>query len=338
MEILRSASLAFGEALRGADNETLTAQRAQVIEEQRAAVAAGMPAAFSERCRGETDKANLGFSQAVQSAPYASNTVDRAFGAFATIQPCGFDETQRPVVKNAGTVPLTFGGIVAASGADTLSGTSRRLEDYVVALTDIATGATADRTDAARAQLVAAGKGLLAATKIGGAAHAAVNVFDQAVSGIIAAKRNEATRTFLNRMDLVMPTLMERIGLAARYQHAAAAMGRARASQAIAHTANWTLNEPRLSQRASGQGMVATTERMMLFDQLTERLDAQNIAFIEVTAADPAGAARAFADAHHELTAVYNDPRSNRLALAEGLAEFTQAAVALDAAIGKTQK
>jgi hypothetical protein len=335
---LQAASSVFSDALRTVDSEAVAARDAQIFEEQRAAVSAGMRVRFSEECRENAEAANLEFSRVVQIKPYNSNAVDKAFGAFASLTPCGFDDRQRTAAKSPEGPPLTFSGVVAGSGSDTLSGTSRQLDAYVVALADVATGDTADKTDAARSQLIAAGKGLLAATKISGLDDKVIDLAATGISSIIAAKRNAVTQKFLNEMDPAMPTLMERIALAARYQHAAVALNRSKAAQAIAHTANRTLSGPQLVPRRAGQGLLATTERMALFDEAAERLAVQNTAFVEVTAGDPAIAARAFADAHHELTAVYNNPRSNRLALAKGLGEFTEAAVALNAALNQSKE
>ena len=329
----QDASSSFSESLRAADEAAASARDASRLETYRTDIFDGRVAKISTECFAASEAANSALNAVVASRPYSAAAADAAYSMFGEIAPCDFVSRQPMRYTRLLDTAPDLVGEVTASGSATLSGTARRLEAYVAALADVATGETAGRTDAARSKLVAAGKGLLAAVRVSGPVDQLGDLVDAGISLILAAKRNAVIREFLNRMDPAMPVFMERVGTAARVQHGQAALERARAAEAIADWGNRSLNAPNMTVAAGRGRKMAAPARLDLFDDVVARLNPHNEEFLKVTSADPMAAARAFASAHHELTAIYNDPRANRAALAEGLGKFTEAAAALHEAL-----
>jgi hypothetical protein len=332
---LQESSSNFADALKAAETEQDDSEVAFRREEHRMKVLRGSPVAFTDDCVDDVDDANEALDIATKASPYDRAAADRAYNKLRVALPCDAPNAWRPRMPSAAAPPSDFRlGPVMASGSNTLSGTGRRLEAYVDALSDVATGETAAKTDAARSELMAAGKGLLSALKVG-PGDALVNAADAAISSIIAAKRNAATREFLDEMDQYMPTLMERVGAAARLAHAQAALNRAYAADNVVTWANERLESPDMFRKA-GKRRSGTQARVAIYDDVVSRLAAHNSGFMKVTSSDPMAAARAFAEAHHALREIYHDPRASRRALAQGLASFQEAAIALKEALQKT--
>jgi hypothetical protein len=332
---LQSATSDLATAVKDADAAQADALAALRREQYRIDVARGTGVGFLADCDAAAVETNRLLDQ-VAANPYDPAAGDAAFAKLRATMPCGIPGAGialplLPLDGSSKAAPSDF----AKLDASTLPGAARNLNAYVAALSDIATGESAGKADAARAGAVTAGKGLLAALKIPGPVDAIVDVAVQALNSILAAKRNEETRNFLNAMDPAMPAMMERLGFAARLAVAQAALNRARAANAVATYANAALN---------GAGMVvpgppraATPERMAQYDALLARLDTQNGALLALRGSDPMAAARAFAEAHHALRDLFNDPKAGRAALAKGLADFTAKASALAEALAKAK-
>jgi tetratricopeptide (TPR) repeat protein len=332
---LQEATSTFADALKAADAESGDAYRSSLREEYRIDVFRGGKAEFNLGCLKGADDALKQIRDSIAASPYDSVAADRAYAGLGIVRPCDIDaitEGRLPSAVTPGS-PLKLGPEMG-TGSDTLSGTARKLEAYTKALADVATGETAAKTDEARSRLVTAGKGLLGAVKIEGA-DPFVDVAVSVLNSLIAAKRNAATREFLDRMDPYMPTMMERVGLAARLAHANAARDRALSANAIAGWANERLNGASLGSQARKRFMTSA-ERFELYDETLPRLAVHNDAFVKLATSDPMASARAFAQAHQALTALYHDPKASRKAIFEGLADFQEAAAALYEALKDT--
>ncbi|HEX8468994.1 MAG TPA: hypothetical protein VF620_14440 [Allosphingosinicella sp.] len=330
---LKEATDDFAEALNSADQAHEDSQYAFQREEWRSRVEAGTKVEISEQCLDQSTAARDDLVRAIQASRYSPVKADDAFNRLRMVYPCDLGLVRSDRLRGEIGPPEQMSlEPMMGSDAVTLPGTARRIQAYVSALSDIASGETAGKTDAARDRLFASGSGLLGALSVGGPVDAVLGVAKAAITGLINAKRNRATRQFLDIMDPVMPNMMERVGLAARLAQAGAAVNRARAAQTIAVWGNKKLNAGlRQATRRSG----APESRLRMFDEYMARLKPHNDEFIRVTSSDPMEAARAFAAAHHELTKVYRDPRANRKALAEGLADFQEAAAVLVEALKK---
>jgi hypothetical protein len=158
-------------------------------------------------------------------------------------------------------------------------------------------------------------------------------VINTAVGSLIAARRNAAARAFLNKMDRAMPALMERMGTAGRIAVADAVLNRATAAREVASYGNRILN-PGSSFIVGGR---VSAERMRLLDEVADRLATHNAVFRAARTADPMEAARAFAKAHRELTATFNDRGRNRAALIAVIEQLQDSAAKLDEAIEKAR-
>jgi len=297
----------------------------------------GHSISFDTQCVTRADEVNRNLEALIiqwqTTPPYDPAASDRAYRAIRGISPCDIGELATALPALPEPRPYTADvSAVASLDADSLPGAARNLEAYVEALADIAGGETSGRADAARTELFEAGRGLIGALKVGGPADLILNIAEQAISSIIAARRNAHTREFLDRIDPAMPAMMERLGLAARVVTAQAAYDRAVTAQYIALQANDDLRESRMFVRRGGR-TVASPERVQSYDDTVQRLAVENSALKGLRASDPMVAARAFAAAHHALREVYHNPRAHRAALAAGLKEFQDSAVALITAL-----
>jgi hypothetical protein len=332
---LQGATSTFAEALRAVDSEQVAALESADREALRSAVMEGGPVSFSEACDKQAQTVLDDYTRAVDREPYDWKAVDRAYAGMSSIKPCdvvGLAEDRLPSAVTP-EAPLSFGPILATD-ADTLSGTANKLEAYVDALADVATGETAAKADAARGRLVSAGKDLLGAFQITGVGPFA-DMGSQILDSVIAAKRNAATREFLDRMDPYVPAMMERTGLAARLLQATAAKNRASAAYLVARTANRQLAGRGLKAGERSRFM-SSHERIERYDNAVSVLAVHNGAVANLVSSDPMIAARAFAEAHRGLRDVYHDPKANRKAIMDGLTKFQDAAVALYEALKKT--
>jgi hypothetical protein len=214
--------------------------------------------------------------------------------------------------------------------AQSLPRAAANLNAYVTALADIAAGESAVAADTARVSLGTAAKGFAKALGGNAATDAVIGLVERFADSLIAARRNAATRQFLNEMDPVIPDLMERLGAAARIATADALRDRALAAADVATYANRLLNPPSRFQASYGG---STPERLELFDDIATRLETHNAIFRQLRLADPMIASRGFAKAHHALVEVFNDPRRNRAAVAQALSTLRESADALAKAL-----
>lgn len=333
---LQESTATFADALKAADTESADSYQFSQREEFRMRMLEGQAVKFATGCYDQAFKADDAINDALRGR-YDRAAADRAYALLGAVDLCDQDvwpERLPMAVLPSSSPPPSFNlGPAMASGADTLSGTARQLQAYVKALADVATGETAGKADAARSKLVTAGNGLLEAVGVEGAAPF-TGLANTVVSSVIAGKRNAETRRFLDDMDRYMPTLMERIGLAARIGHSGAAVARAQAAERLAVWANDRLNASDMYRRAGKKGGASQT-RIDLYDQTVTRLAAHNEALRRVALSDPMVPARGFAAAHHALTEVYHDPKKSRQALAQGLHDFQEAAAELHEALTK---
>lgn len=321
-------------ALKDADREQVDALVALKREEYRIAMAQGAASRLSTDCAGKMGALNDAVEDLL-GRPYSSVASDRAFRQLREVAPCGVPGIALALPSLPAPEPVELDGAPVGSVAQTSLGkAARQLSAYTEALSDIATGESAGSVDAAQAELVASAKGLLGALKVGGPADAIIDLANQAISSLIAAKRNRATREFLDRMDPAMPFMMERLGSGARIAVLQAAINRARAAQALSEHGNRVLNSEGMVV-LRGRDRVATAERMAQFDDLEARLAGYNNAFLALRQADPMIATRGFAEAHRALRDLYHDPRASRAAIAKGLAAFAESAAALAEALEK---
>lgn len=338
VKALKEATTNFTTAIRAADSARYEAAEAEVRERYRQNAVAGEPIEFTTNCFEPADAANrafLGQLETLRYSPYDSVAFDTAYRRLRALVPCDVPGATRALPALPAPRPSNADArSVVSVDAANLPTAARNLEAYVAALSDIAGGETSGELDAARANLVESGHGLLGALKIGGPADAILNIVDSAISSIIAARRNAQTREFLNEMDRAMPAMMERMGLAARNATVRGAMDRARAAREIAVDANWALNRRGMTVRQNGRRR-GTLERMRLYDETVQRLQVHNSVLVNLRKTDPMTAARAFAAAHRALKDVFNDPRRNRAALAAGLREFRESAVELVEALNE---
>jgi hypothetical protein len=332
---LQGATSTFAEALRAADAEEKASSESVQREIYRSAVTDGGSISFAVKCLTETETALRAYQMAVEREPYDWRAVDQAYGGMSKITPCDLVPLAPGRLRTAVTLgpPLDFGGYIA-SGDPTLSGTADKLEAYVNALADVATGETAGKADTARGRLVDAGKDLLGNFQIANSG-VIVDAAAALVNSIIAAKRNAATRKFLDKMDPYMPAMMERTGLAARFQQAAAVKNRATVANSIARGANKHLRGDGLKPGERAR-YLTSQERLARYDQAVSLLEIHNGAMVKLASSDPMIAARAFAVAHRSLREIYHDPKANQKAIMEGLESFQEAAIALYKALKKT--
>lgn len=333
---LQASTDAFASGLRTAAATQRGALASVNRELTRSQVMAGSRLTISTACDAETLSAREAVNAVFRTSPYDSAAADAAYRRLQVVKPCHFEgiATDRVVPETLPAGPSDLG--LAGSGSPTLEGSAALLNAYTDALADVATGETAAEVDAARSELATASKGLLAAFRFGGAAGSAVDLANQAISSIVAAKRNETTRKFLMEMDRVMPALMEAVGLSARLAHGLAALNHARAATTLGPWAAKELNRSELILTGPGADRRGSMARLALYEEVVSSLDAHAGAFEAVTAVDPMAAARGFAAAHHQLTLVYEDPKANRQALSRGLGEFRAAAEALRTALDAT--
>lgn len=326
VEALQKSSEAFAGSLRRAASAKTSALAAAQREEYRRDVLSGEPVVISTACREAANAANSRLEEALFAATYYPAVADEAYQSLQAIVPCDTPSAQPERAKPSKIDPGVGNLAFTSTGSPTLPGSARAIVRYVDALADVATGKTAADTDAARTRLITAGSGLLATLGVSGPVEAIANLANQAISSIAAARRNEATRQFLNGMDPAIAPLMEGLGTAARFAHAEAAFNRARASEAVASWANRALNQPEMVDMPTGRARHATAARLAQYDNAIARLAGHNDEFLALTAEDPMRAPRAFAGAHHELTLLYNNPRASRQNIAAGLANFQEAA------------
>lgn len=329
---LQESSSTFADALKAADTENRDSHQAWKRETYRTNMLSGAEVRFTQECFADIKKADDDLIKAIGASPYDRSVADAAFYRLQVAGLCDVPSVRPPRMPTPilPSEPFELGAVMA-SGSNSLSGTARKLDAYVETLADVATGETAAKTDEARSKLVTAGAGLLGALGVGGTEPYG-NLINSIFSSVLAAKRNEATRKFLDKMDSYMPTLMERVGLAARIAHSGAARNRADSTLQLAKWANTRLNASDMF-RKSGRARVATQARVDLYDETTARLAVHNDALLRLMSSDPMAAARAFAEAHRGLRDVYHDPRASRAALAKGLADFQDAATALHDAL-----
>jgi hypothetical protein len=335
---LNEATTTFADALKAADTESADTYQYSRREEARVRMLEGDTVRFEIGCEKQAFDADQALVRALRGDRYDRAAADAAYADLGAVETCDlknvWPERVPVAVLPSSSPPPSFElGPVMASGSGTLSGTARQLQAYVKALADVATGETAGKTDEARSKLVSAGNGLLESVGIEGALPF-TGLANTIASSIIAAKRNRETRRFLDEMDGYMPTLMERIGLAARIGHSGATLGRAQSAERLANWANDRLNAPDMFRKV-GKKRVASQARIDLYDQTVARLAAHNEAMRRVALSDPMQAARGFAAAHGALTEVYHDPKKTRRALAQGLHDFQEAAAALHEALVK---
>ncbi len=329
---LEKATTNLATAIRDADAEQTSALLDFKREENRLDVARGGKVAFNEQCARELEKINDEFED-VLTLPHNSADSDTIFRKIRLIVPCGIKNLELALQTLPDPEPIEFEtDTIGSIGQSSLSKAARQLEAYTASLADIATGESSGEVDAAQAELVAAGKGLINTAKIGAPGDAILDLVAQAISSIVAAKRNRTTREFLNKYDRAVPIMMERLGTGARFAILQAALNRARAAQSLSEHANRSLNaKGMVSMR--GRDRIAVQARIDQYDDVIARLDGQNTAFLALRKADPMIAARAFAASHRALRNIYNDPKANRTALAEGLAGFAESAAALKEAL-----
>lgn len=337
IKALKSATTNFTTALRAAETAGNEAYEAERRVDHRRDMLTGHTIRFDENCYDRAAEVSNNLDELIiqwrTRPPYDPVMSDRAYRAIRAVTPCDVPELATALPEQPLPRPSRANmDTVVKLDASKLSGAAGNLEAYVEALSDIAGGETSGRVDAARAGLFEAGRGLLGALKIGGPADLILNAAEAAISAIIAARRNAYTREFLDRMDEVMPSMMERLGLAARVVTAEATEFRAQTARYVAARTNELINEPDMLVRR-GRTVVASPERIRLYDDTVERLRAHNDALLALRRSDPMVAARAFATAHHELREIYHNPRAQRRALAEGLKEFQDSAVALITAL-----
>ncbi|HVQ09391.1 MAG TPA: hypothetical protein VMS43_13240 [Allosphingosinicella sp.] len=337
VKALKGATTNFTSALRASEAAGQESAEAEIRGRYRRDMLAGHSIAFDTNCYTRAAEVNDNLDALIiqwrTRPPYDPAASDRAYRTIRGISPCDLPELATALPELPAPRPYTADvSAVVSLDADTLGGAAQNLEAYVEALSDIAGGETSGRADAARAELFEAGRGLIGALKIGGPADLILNVAEAAIGSIIAARRNAHTREFLDRMDPAMPAMMERLGLAARVVTAQAAYDRAQAARYIALHANEALRQPGMFVRR-GRQRVASPERIRTYDDAVQRLEIENNALKSLRRSDPMVAARAFAAAHHELKEVFHNPRAHRAALAAGLKEFQDSAVALITAL-----
>lgn len=329
---LQKATGNLAAAIRDADVEQTNALLSFKREEHRLDIARGAKVDLQADCADELMQINEEFEDNLV-LPHNSVDSDRIFRKLRAVQPCGIKNYELSLPSLPDPEPVNLeANTIGSIGQSSLSKAARQLEAYTEALSDIATGESAGEVDAAQAKLVASAKGLLNTAKIGAPSDAILDIVSQAVSSIVAAKRNKTTRDFLDRYDRAVPIMMERLGTGARLAVLQAATNRARAAQSLAEYGNETLNSSEMVIKR-GRARVASVNRMASYDEIISRLDGQNIAFLGLRKADPMAAARAFAKSHRALRDIYHNPKANRAAIAEGLANFTESAAALKEAL-----
>lgn len=329
---LQKATGSLATAIRDVDLEQTNALLSFKREEHRLDIARGAKVDLRADCADELVKVNEEFEDNLV-LPHNSVESDTIFRKLRTIEPCGIKNYDLSLPSLPDPEPVNLeANTIGSIGQSSLSKAARQLEAYTEALSDIATGESSGEVDAAQAKLVASAKGLLSTAKIGAPSDTILDIVSQAISSIVAAKRNKTTRDFLDRYDRAVPIMMERLGTGARLAVLQAATNRARAAQSLAEYGNDTLNSDGMVTR-QGRVRVASANRMASYDEIISRLDGHNIAFLGLRKADPMVAARAFAKSHRALRDIYQDPKANRAALAEGLAKFTDSAAALKEAL-----
>lgn len=329
---LEKATANLATAIRDADAEQTSALLDFKREENRLDMTRGGKVAFNEKCASELEKVNDEFED-VLTLPYNSADSDTIFRKIRLVEPCGIKNLELALPTLPDPEPIEFEtDRIGSIGQSSLSKAARQLEAYTASLADIATGESSGEVDAAQAELVAAGKGLLSTTKVGAPGDAILDLVAQAISSIVAAKRNKTTRDFLNKYDRAVPIVMERLGTGARFAILQASLNRTRAAQSLSEHANRSLNSKGMVT-VRGRDRIAAQARIDQYDDITARLDSHNAAFLALRKADPMVAARAFAESHRALRDIYNDPKANRAALAEGLAKFAESAAALKEAL-----
>lgn len=336
---LQSATDDLAGALKAADQEQSSAASEYESEQYRLAVARGTPVKLWAGCDEAISDVNFGFEgtlpkkDAALAIVYDSVAADSAFRRLRNVKPCGIEMNtpELPVLATGDLVEFPR-GTMGAIGQGSLPKAARQLDAYVAALADIATGESSGKVDAAQSKLIESGKGLLGALKIGGPADAILNFAGQAIGALVAAKRNKATREFLDKMDEAIPLMMERLGAGGRIAVLQAALNRARATSDLSDFGNDVLNRTGMVRMVGGK-RVATDERMATFDDIAARLSRHNTAFLGLRKTDPMVAARDFAEAHHSLREVFHDPRANRAMIAASLAKFQESAAELAAAL-----
>lgn len=329
---LQKATANLATAIRDADTEQTNALLSFKSEEHRLDVARGAKVDLRSDCADQLIKVNDEFEDNIV-LPHNSVDSDLIFRKLRAVEPCGIKNYELSLSPLPDPVPVKLeADTIGSIGQSSLSKAARQLEAYTEALADIATGESSSTVDAAQAELLAAGKGLLSTAKIGAPSDAILDLVSQAISSIVAAKRNKTTRDFLDRYDRAVPIMMERLGTGARLAVLQAATNRARAAQSLAEYGNDTLNASAMVIKR-GRSRIASNDRMATYDDILARLDAHNSAFLALRKADPMIAARAFAKSHRALQDIYHDPKANRAALAEGLANFAESAAALKEAL-----
>jgi hypothetical protein len=329
---LEKATANLAAAIRDADAEQTSALLDFKREESRLDMARGGKVAFNEKCASELEKINDEFED-VLTLPHNSAVSDKIFRKIRLIEPCGIKNLELVLPTLPEPEPIEFETEkIGSIGQSSLSKAARQIEAYTASLADIATGESSGKVDAAQAKLVAAGKGLLSTAKIGTPSDAILDLVAQAISSVVAAKRNKTTRDFLNKYDRAVPIMMERLGTGARFAILQAASNRTRAAESLSEHANRSLNAKGMVTMR-GRDRIAVQTRIDQYDDIIARLDSHNASFLALRKADPMIAARAFAESHRALRDIYNDPKASRAALAEGLAKFTESAAAVKEAL-----
>lgn len=325
-------------ALRETNRQLGDALLAGKREDRRINVLQGGNVVWTDACGGAVDQINANFEDFLLR-PYDSVHGDTIFRELRAVEPCGWaDEYLKLDSLDPPEAVALPAGVLGSVGSGSLTGAARQLDAYTKALVNIATGESSSEVDAAQEKLVAAGKGFLDAVHAGNGSNEVLDLVANAIGSLVARNRNRTTREFLEKYDQAIPLAMERLGTGARLAVLTAAHNRARAASALSDHGNLYLNAPSLviQGQALGNGTtnrMATPERMRSYDDLIGRLNEHNTAFVALRSADPMEAARAFAESHHALLLVYQDPRADRAALAEGLAKFAEAAAALKEAL-----
>jgi hypothetical protein len=329
---LKYATSVFTTGIGEARSARTQANAAMRWEALRSNIATGSVVPIFAECMDPVDQWRNAFLEAY-ARPDDWRNIDAVYARRLTLRACDFarHDTLPPAQRSIEPSLLDTNHRMSVETAD-LATVTQHLNAYVEALADIATGESSAALDGARAKAATAAKGLAGALDSSGIAGSLVGFIGEIADSLIAARRNAETRNFLRGMDQAMPHLMEQLGLAARYEIASALLDRATAAQSVAVYGNQALGRVARGRNARRQ---VDPERLRRFDEMAGRLETHNGAFRQLRLSDPMIAARGFAKAHRALTAVFSDPRRNRIAFLTAFQEFQTSANALVEALNK---
>jgi hypothetical protein len=329
---LKYATSVFTTAIGDLRSARTKATAALQWESNRSIIARGGSINIESGCRDPVLQWKAEFDRAF-ATPSDWRNVDAVYARRLTLPACDFEdqdilpEPQRSIEPSL----VDPNHSMSVQTAD-LAAVTQHLNNYVEALADIAAGESSAATDAARAKAATAGIGLAGALDSSGVAGAVLGTISQVANSLIAARRNAETRAFLREMDQAMPDLMEQLGLAARLEVARALVDRASAAYIVANYGNRAMAQ---TARRRGAAARVDPERLRRFDEIATQLESHNSAFRQLRLSDPMIAARGFAKSHRALTAVFNDPRRNRIAFLTAFQTFQASANALVEALQK---